>query len=146
MEYLKMDETHIEAIAELERISFHDPWSMNSISSELHNPLSAWLVAVDEGVVCGYVGSQSVLDGADMMNIAVHPDYRKRGIGSTLIEKLIVLLKEKNVISLSLEVRASNETAIGLYHKMGFEIIGKRPGYYRNPREDAYIMRKEFAE
>lgn len=146
MEYLKMDETHIEAIAELERVCFHDPWSMNSISSELHNPLSAWLVAVDEGVVCGYVGSQSVLDGADMMNIAVHPDYRKRGIGSTLIEKLIVLLKEKNVISLSLEVRASNETAIGLYHKMGFEIIGKRPGYYRNPREDAYIMRKEFAE
>lgn len=146
MEYLKMDETHIEAIAELERVCFHDPWSINSISSELHNPLSAWLVAVDEGVVCGYVGSQSVLDGADMMNIAVHPDYRKRGIGSTLIEKLIVLLKEKNVISLSLEVRASNETAIGLYHKMGFEIIGKRPGYYRNPREDAYIMRKEFAE
>ena len=146
MEYLKMDETHIEAIAELERVCFHDPWSINSISSELHNPLSAWLVAVDEGVVCGYVGSQSVLDGADMMNIAVHPDYRKRGIGSTLIEKLIVLLKEKNVISLSLEVRASNETAIGLYHKMGFEVIGKRPGYYRNPREDAYIMRKEFAE
>lgn len=146
MEYLKMDETHIEAIAELERVCFHDPWSINSISSELHNPLSAWLVAVDEGGVCGYVGSQSVLDGADMMNIAVHPDYRKRGIGSTLIEKLIVLLKEKNVISLSLEVRASNETAIGLYHKMGFEIIGKRPGYYRNPREDAYIMRKEFAE
>lgn len=146
MEYLKMDETHIEAIAELERVCFHDPWSINSISSELHNPLSAWLVAVDEGVMCGYVGSQSVLDGADMMNIAVHPDYRKRGIGSTLIEKLIVLLKEKNVISLSLEVRASNETAIGLYHKMGFEIIGKRPGYYRNPREDAYIMRKEFAE
>lgn len=146
MEYLKMDETHIEAIAELERVCFHDPWSINSISSELHNPLSAWLVAVDEGGVCGYVGSQSVLDGADMMNIAVHPDYRERGIGSTLIEKLIVLLKEKNVISLSLEVRASNETAIGLYHKMGFEIIGKRPGYYRNPREDAYIMRKEFAE
>lgn len=125
---------------------FNDPWSIHSISSELNNPLSTWLVAVEGGVVCGYVGSQSVLDGADMMNIAVHPDYRKQGIGYNLVDKLIDLLKAKDVISLSLEVRVSNENAINLYNKMGFEIIGKRPGYYRNPREDAYIMRKEFAK
>ena len=125
---------------------FHDPWSINSISSELNNPLSTWLVAIEDGVVCGYVGSQSVLDGADMMNIAVHPDYRKQGIAYNLVDKLIGLLKAKNVISLSLEVRVSNENAISLYHKMGFEVIGRRPGYYRNPREDAYIMRKEFAK
>ena len=145
MEYLKMDESHVEAIAELEKMCFRDPWSANSIASELHNPLSDWFVAVDNGTVCGYVGSQSVLDGADMMNIAVHPDYRKQGIGYALIERLITALKEKNVISLCLEVRVSNESAIGLYSKMGFAVVGKRPGYYRNPREDAYIMRKEFA-
>lgn len=146
MEYLKMDESHVGAIAVLEKMCFHDPWSINSISSELNNPLSTWLVAVEDGVVCGYVGSQSVLDGADMMNIAVHPDYRKQGIAYNLVDKLIGLLKAKNVISLSLEVRVSNENAISLYHKMGFEVIGRRPGYYRNPREDAYIMRKEFAK
>ena len=146
MEYLKMDESHVEAIAELEKMCFRDPWSANSIASELHNPLSDWYVAVDNGTVCGYVGSQSVLDGADMMNIAVHPDYRKQGIGYALIERLITALKEKNVISLCLEVRVSNESAIGLYSKMGFAVVGKRPGYYRNPREDAYIMRKEFAK
>ena len=146
MEYLKMDESHVEAIAELEKMCFRDPWSANSIASELHNPLSDWFVAVDNGTVCGYVGSQSVLDGADMMNIAVHPDYRKQGIGYALIECLIAALKEKNVISLCLEVRVSNESAIGLYSKMGFAVVGKRPGYYRNPREDAYIMRKEFAK
>jgi ribosomal-protein-alanine N-acetyltransferase len=146
MEYLKMDESHVGAIAELEKMCFNDPWSIHSISSELNNPLSTWLVAVEGGVVCGYVGSQSVLDGADMMNIAVHPDYRKQGIGYNLVDKLIDLLKAKDVISLSLEVRVSNENAINLYNKMGFEIIGKRPGYYRNPREDAYIMRKEFAK
>ena len=112
----------------------------------MNNPLSTWLVAIEDGVVCGYVGSQSVLDGADMMNIAVHPDYRKQGIAYNLVDKLIGLLKAKNVISLSLEVRVSNENAISLYHKMGFEVIGRRPGYYRNPREDAYIMRKEFAK
>ena len=145
MEYLKMDESHVEAIAELEKMCFRDPWSANSIASELHNPLSDWFVAVDNGTVCGYVGSQSVLDGSDMMNIAVHPDYRKQGIGYALIERLITALKEKNVISLCLEVRVSNESAIGLYSKMGFAVVGKRPGYYRNPREDAYIMRKEFA-
>lgn len=146
MEYLKMDKNHVGAIAELEKMCFRDPWSINSISSELNNPLSTWLVAVEDGVVCGYVGSQSVLDGADMMNIAVHPDYRKQGIAYNLVYKLIGLLKAKNVISISLEVRVSNENAISLYHKMGFEVIGRRPGYYRNPREDAYIMRKEFAK
>ena len=146
MEYLKMDESHVGAIAVLEKMCFHDPWSINSISSELNNPLSTWLVAIEDGVVCGYVGSQSVLDGADMMNIAVHPDYRKQGIAYNLVDKLIGLLKAKNVISLSLEVRVSNENAISLYHKMGCEVIGRRPGYYRNPREDAYIMRKEFAK
>ena len=146
MEIVKMSEIHVPAIAELEKLCFQDPWSVNSISTELTNPLSTWLVAVEGGEVVGYVGSQSVLDGADMMNIAVHPDYRNQGIGHALIEELIILLQKKDVISLSLEVRVSNESAIGLYHKMGFEMIGKRPGYYRNPREDAYIMRKEFVK
>jgi len=146
MEILKMNESHVEAIAELEKICFQDPWSVNSIASELSNRLSTWLVAVENGVVCGYVGSQSVLDSADMMNIAVHPEYRNRGIACALVSELIALLKNQNVISLMLEARVSNESAINLYKKLGFEIVGKRPRYYHNPREDAYIMRKEFAE
>lgn len=146
MEIVNMSEVHVPAVAELEKLCFSDPWSINSISTELTNPLSTWLVATQNGEVLGYVGAQSVLDGADMMNIAVHPDHRMQGIGFALIEKLIPQLQQRDVISLSLEVRVSNESAIGLYRKMGFEVIGKRPGYYRNPREDAYIMRKEFAE
>lgn len=146
MEILKMNESHVEAIAELEKICFQDPWSVNSIASELANRLSTWLVAVENGTVCGYVGSQSVLDSADMMNIAVHPEYRNRGIACALVSELIALLKNQNVISLMLEVRVSNESAINLYKKLGFDIVGKRPRYYHNPREDAYIMRKEFAE
>lgn len=146
MEILKMNECHVEAIAELEKVCFRDPWSVNSIASELSNRLSTWLVAVEDGVVCGYIGSQSVLDAADMMNIAVHPEYRNRGIACALIKELIERLKQQNVISLMLEVRISNESAISLYNKLGFEIVGKRPHYYHNPREDAYIMRKEFAK
>ena len=145
MEFIKMSESHVAQIAELEKLCFHDPWSVNSIASELSNSLSTWLVAVENGVVAGYVGAQSVLDGADMMNIAVHPSYRNRGIATHLIETLITELKLRDVISLCLEVRVSNENAIGLYNKLGFEVIGRRLGYYRNPREDAYIMRKEFA-
>lgn len=146
MEVIKMTEAHVSSIAELEKLCFQNPWSVNSIASELRNPLSVWLVAVEHGEVLGYVGSQSVLDGADMMNIAVHPTHRSKGVGYTLISSLIDQLREKNVISLSLEVRVSNESAIRLYRKMGFEVVGKRPGYYRNPREDAFIMRKEFAK
>ena len=146
MEYLKMDENHIQTVAELEALCFRDPWSIRSIASELDNPLSTWFVAVENGVVRGYVGAQSVLDGADMMNIAVHPDFRNQGIGQALIEKLIDALRVRNVIGLCLEVRVSNESAISLYQKMGFDIVGKRPGYYRNPREDAYIMRKELVK
>lgn len=134
----------VAAIAELEKACFSDPWSYDSIASELVNPLSYWLVAEVDGVVAGYVGSQSVLDAADMMNIAVSPDYRRRGIGQALVNELVAYLSQNKVIALLLEVRVSNEPAITLYERMGFEQVGRRPNYYRNPREDALILRKEL--
>ena len=144
MKFVLMDDSHIAEIAALEKICFSDPWSEASISSELLNPLSLWLVALDDDRVVGYVGSQSVLDGADMMNIAIDPAYRRRGVALELVERLEMALKEKGVICLALEVRASNAAAIALYEKLGFSVIGKRPNYYRHPKEDALIMRKEW--
>ena len=144
MDYVLMDQSHVQAIAALERICFNDPWSENAIESELNNSLSLWMVAQDCGKVVGYVGSQSVLGWADMMNLAVDPDYRKQGIGRRLVEALIVRLKENKVTCLTLEVRVSNEPAISLYKSMGFVEVGRRPGYYRNPKEDALILRKEW--
>jgi ribosomal-protein-alanine N-acetyltransferase len=144
MKFVLMDDSHIAEIAALEKICFSDPWSEASISSELLNPLSLWLVALDDDRVIGYVGSQSVLDGADMMNIAIDPAYRRRGVAQELVERLEMALKEKGVICLALEVRASNVAAIALYEKLGFSVIGKRPNYYRHPKEDALIMRKEW--
>ena len=140
----EMNVNDVPAIAELERVCFSDPWSENSISSELNNPLSYWLVAEDNGIVAGYVGSQSVLDAADIMNIAVSSDYRRQGIGQALIKSLVAHLQQKNVIALLLEVRVSNIPAIALYEKLGFEQVGRRRGYYHNPREDALILRKEL--
>ena len=95
----KMNPAHVTQIAALEKICFSDPWSENSISSELTNPLSCWLVALDGDRVAGYVGSQTVLDESDMMNIAVSSQYRRMGIAQKLVERLVALLREKNVNS-----------------------------------------------
>ena len=144
MMIVKMSESHIPQIAELERLCFNDPWSENSIASELGNKLSLWLVAEHEGQVLGYVGSQTVLGETDMMNIATHPDFRKQGIGTALIRALIDALSAAGSHSLMLEVRASNNPAISVYEKMGFIQVGIRKNYYRNPKEDALILRKEW--
>ena len=144
MEYVLMNSDHVAQVAQLEKECFHDPWSENSIASELKNPLSLWLVAVDGQQVAGYVGSQSVMGEADMMNIAVSSNFRRMGIAQELVERLVKLLREKDVYSLTLEVRASNEPAKALYGKLGFEPVGRRPNYYRNPKEDALILRKEW--
>lgn len=134
----------VPSIATLETVCFSDPWSENSIASELQNRISYWLVAEDDGEIAGYVGSQSVLDGADMMNLAVAPNYRRQGIGEALVRGLVEHLRQKGIIALLLEVRVSNAPAIALYEKMGFQQVGRRPNYYHNPREDALILRKEL--
>ena len=139
-----MNAGHISQIAQLEKLCFSDPWSENSVASELENPLSLWLVAEEDGSVAGYVGSQTVMDETDMMNIAIHPDHRRQGIAAALIETLIGELKEKGSRCLTLEVRASNENARNLYEKLGFQQAGIRKNYYRNPKEDAIILRKEW--
>lgn len=145
MEYVLMREDHLEQIAEIEKICFSDPWSLRSISSELHNPLSLWIIAEDNGQVAGYVGSQSVLGEADMMNLAVVPEFRRQGVGRKLVQKLVEELKLRGTHILLLEVRASNEPAISLYEELGFVQVGRRPNYYVHPKEDALILRKEWS-
>ena len=140
----KMNPAHVTQIAELEKICFSDPWSERSIASELDNKLAFWLVAVEGDTVAGYIGSQTVMDETDMMNVAVHPDFRRRGIAGALVNGLVDDLKTKGSHCLTLEVRASNAPAIALYEKLGFSEIGRRKNYYRNPREDALILRKEW--
>ena len=139
-----MNASHVAQIAELEKICFSDPWSENSIASELNNKLAFWLTALEEDRVAGYIGSQTVMDESDMMNVAVHPDFRRKGIAEALVNALVDQLKIMGSHCLTLEVRASNAPAIALYEKLGFAEIGRRRNYYRNPREDALILRKEW--
>ena len=139
-----MNSSHVAQIAALEKICFSDPWSEKSVASELDNKLAFWLVATEGDTVAGYIGSQTVMDETDMMNVAVHPDFRRQGIAGTLVNALVEQLKTMGSHCLTLEVRASNAPAIALYEKLGFAQIGRRKNYYRNPREDALILRKEW--
>ena len=144
MRFLEMKAVHVPQVAALEKLCFADPWSENSVASELKNDLALWLVAMNDDTVVGYIGSQTVAGETDVMNIAVHPDWRRRGIAQSLIECLVVELKNRGSEALMLEVRASNAPAIALYEKLEFRQVGRRPNYYRNPKEDALILRKEW--
>ena len=144
MKIVAMEMAHVPQVAQLEMLCFSDPWSEKSVASELTNPLSCWLVALEGHRVAGYVGSQTVLDESDMMNIAVHPDCRRQGVARLLIRELITQLTQRGSHCLTLEVRASNAPAIALYEGLGFVQVGLRRNYYRNPREDAWILRKEW--
>ncbi len=139
-----MEQRHVDAVADLEKECFSDPWSAASVASELENPLSLWLVAESFGEVIGYIGSQTVLDEADMLNLAVAPMYRRQGVGEALIEALCTHLRDHCVKTLALEVRESNASAISLYEKLGFTLAGVRPNYYFKPRENALILKKKL--
>ena len=144
MTITEMKAAHVPQVAELERICFADPWSEKSVASELDNKWALWFVALEEDKVAGYIGSQTCLDETDMMNVAVHPDHRNKGIATGLIVGLVEALQERGSRCLTLEVRASNEPAIRVYRALDFVEVGRRKNYYRNPREDACILRKEF--
>lgn len=139
-----MQPCHVPQVAALEQQTFSAPWPENILSAELENPLSLWLVAMQGETVVGYVGAQSVLDEADMMNLAVLPSCRRQGIGARLVSELCNRLRQNAITTLTLEVRVSNSCAIRLYKGLGFSLVGQRPNYYFAPREDALIMRKEL--
>ena len=139
-----MTASYTAAVADLEQQCFSDPWPEAAVASELDNPLSYWLVALEGETVIGYVGSQTVLGEADIMNVAVAPAHRRLGIAAALLERLRMDLTAQGVYSLTLEVRASNDPAIALYGRLGYVQVGRRPNYYHKPKEDALILRKEW--
>ncbi len=144
MEIVPMTSTHVSQAAALEALCFSAPWSEKSLREELDNPLALWLVAVEGGELVGYIGSQTVLGETDMMNLAVAPACRRRGIARGLVLALMDTLREQGSHSLTLEVRRSNSPARALYESLGFAQVGLRKNYYQRPREDGVILRKEW--
>ena len=136
---------HVPQIAALERGTFSLPWDEAAIRAELENPLALWLVAENAGgSVLGYVGSQTCFEDADILNVAVVPAARRRGIAAALMTELEARLAPKGVERITLEVRASNVPAIRLYEKLGYTQVGLRKNYYEKPREDALILQKQL--
>ena len=146
MEYIivPMDRSHISQIAALEKECFEQPWSEAALEEELYNPQASFIVAEDgEGGVLGYAGLHVVLDEGYIANVAVEEAARRHGVGSALMD-VYCRFGQAHLSFLTLEVRASNTSAIQLYLKHEFEEVGRRKNFYSNPKEDAIIMTREF--
>ena len=139
------EERDIIPMAEMDILCFSAPWSEESFRKEItENRLAFYIVAEISGRMVGYAGLWSIVDEGHITNVAVHPDFRRKGIGEALISVLLNHTLEKGILSHTLEVRASNDPAISLYLKFGFEPAGLRKNYYEDNGEDAIIMwRKE---
>ncbi|MHB8469858.1 MAG: ribosomal protein S18-alanine N-acetyltransferase [Gaiellaceae bacterium] len=147
VELRRLGLTDLRPIEEIERRSYPTPWSRSMFAGELAKPSSICLGAFEaggeDGELCGYLIVSRYVDAWHVMNIAVDPGHRGRGFATMLLERLFELTVEDARRGYTLEVRVSNETAIGLYERLGFESRGVRRGYYTDNREDALIMWKD---
>ena len=136
----KMNSFNILGVKEISDLSFSSPWSLLSMEKELINKNAIYIVVKLGSKVVAFGGMWIIFDEGHITNIAVHPDFRRNNFGDTVVENLIKIAKDKNIASLTLEVRSSNIAAINLYEKHNFSVEGIRKNYYQNPREDGYIM------
>jgi len=136
--------SHAKGAAEVERLSFSQPWSEQSLLSQLEREDSSMFAAIWNGEVAGWAGLEHRFGEGSVLNIAVSPAFRQKGLGEALTLALIIRSIELGLDWLMLEVRPSNIAAVSLYKKLGFTEIGRRPGFYSYPREDALLMRRDF--
>jgi ribosomal-protein-alanine N-acetyltransferase len=136
----EMEWTDVFGVLKIERMSFSTPWSEAAFLKEIFNPYSITKVAILEGEVTGYICVNHLIDEGHILNLAVLPDLRRRGIATALFEKIPDELRKKGCKSLYLEVRVSNHGAIQFYERFGFRSIGFRKNYYTLPKEDAVFM------
>lgn len=124
----------------LQKQCFSVPWSLDSIQKMFVTEGYYNLIAKQGEVLVGYIGMKTVLDEADITNVAVHPAWRRQEIGKKLLQGLLKRAVQQGVCQIFLEVRESNIAARKLYTQAGFKDVDKRKNYYEKPKEDAYIM------
>lgn len=146
IKFVPMNKDHISDIARIEKDSFSKPWSEQAIQEELTNNTAMFFVAEVDKTAVGYIGVHVVCDEGYIANMAVAPEYRNRGIGKQLLEMFIGISLGMKLSFISLEVRPSNKVAVDMYKKLGFKVMGRRKGFYTQPKEDAYIMTLKFNE
>jgi len=133
-------------IERIERSAYPTPWSRSMFAGELAKPTSISLGAIDldeDGALVGYLIISRYVDAWHVMNVAVDPVYRRRGVATTMLAELFRLTDGDGRRGYTLEVRVSNTTAIALYERLGFHATGVRRGYYTDNREDALVMWKD---
>lgn len=135
-----MEPEDVPQAAKLEAEIFSDPWSTQGFLDSLKLSHTIFLVACETGKVVGYTGMYLSVDEGEIVNVAVAPEARRKGIGDALMREALARAAGRGIRKLALEVRYSNEAAIRLYEKHGFVRCGIRRGFYELPREDAYIM------
>ncbi len=139
----EMDDRDAEDIAEIEKLTFSEPWSRTAIIDSYENG-TIFLIAEANGGFAGYCGINAVLDEGYITNIAVMKRYRRKGIATALLTAAEKEARNKKLAFISLEVRKSNTAAICLYEKLGYTVCGERKDFYRDPKENALIMTKRF--
>ena len=141
----KLQLSDLDAIEKIERASYPTPWSRSMFASELAKQSSLSIAAVDDadGKLVGYLVLSRYVDAWHVMNVAVDPEHRGRGVATMLLERLFDVTADDARRGYTLEVRVSNEQAISLYERLGFRSRGLRRGYYTDNREDALIMWKD---
>ena len=145
IELRRLEMRDLDRIEEIERESYPTPWSRSMFAGELAKPSSVCLGAFDTArdVLVGYLIISRYVDAWHVMNVAVEPSQRRHGIAQQLLERLFELTANDSRRGYTLEVRVSNENAIRLYERLGFQARGLRRGYYTDNREDALIMWKD---
>ena len=140
IEFRLMKQADADEIAEIEEMSFAMPWSRKDFWAEAVNENAVYVVGIVDEKLVAYAGAWISFEEAQVMNVAVHPEYRGNGFGTKLFAKLIDEVKIRGATAITLEVRPSNEHAIKLYEKFGLKSVGRRKGYYLDNGEDALIM------
>jgi ribosomal-protein-alanine N-acetyltransferase len=136
-----MKESDLEEVLEIEKKSFADPWSRRLFKETLSFPHSFnFVLRAGAGALLGYINFYLIEEEAHMLNLATHPDWRKKGLATQLLDYAIDFLKRKRTAHFFLEVREGNRDAIALYRKFGFQMIGRRKRYYVETNEDALVM------
>ncbi|MBQ7726807.1 MAG: ribosomal protein S18-alanine N-acetyltransferase [Clostridia bacterium] len=138
-----IEQKHFSAVARLEKICFSEPWTEEGLL-ESYRHGTRFFVAESLPELMGYVGVTVVADEAYITNVAVMPAFRHQGVATALMEQVFAYCREKGCAFVSLEVRVSNTDAIALYEKTGFVQAGRRKDFYRDPREDAWVMTRYF--
>ena len=137
---------YLDSLSALEKMCFSIPWSRKLFENDISNKNAHYVLAVLNDKIIGYCGLYKVLDEADITNIAVHPEFRRQGLAGRILQNIIEHCKLNKITKITLEVRESNISAINLYKKNAFKVVGERKNYYSDNHETAILMTRQTEE